>query len=128
VADDETSPQEARSMAMPAAPMLDVESVRAGLGVSRERMGRLLDVAAKTIDRWEKGRALPGSERRRQELAQLAEIAELGRAVFTAAGFRRFLMTPLPAFGGRSALAAIEAGEADRVLGLLAGLYEGEPG
>ena len=109
-------------------PTLDVARVRAGLGVSRERMGRLLDVAAKTVDRWEKGGALPASERQRQELARLAEIADLGRLVFTEEGFRRFLVTPLPALGGRSALAAVEAGEADRVLGLLAGLYEGEPG
>jgi DNA-binding XRE family transcriptional regulator len=107
--------------------VLDVAEVRAGLGVSRERMARLLDVAARTVDRWEKRGALPASERQRQELARLAEIAALGRVVFTEEGFGRFLVTPLPALGGRSALAAIEAGEADRVLGLLAGLYEGEP-
>lgn len=110
-----------------AASGLDVAGVRAGLGVSRERLGRLLDVAARTVDRWEKGGTLPASERQRQELARLAEIAALGRLVFTEEGFRRFLVTPLPALGGRSALAAVEIGEAGRVLDLLSGLYEGEP-
>lgn len=114
-------------MATTVGPALDVARVRGELGVSRERLGRLLDVSAKTVERWEKDEALPASERQRQALARLAQVAERGHIVFTEDGFRRFLATPLPAFGGRSALAAIEVGEAERVLGLLDGLYEGEP-
>lgn len=119
--------EEREVMATMVAPLLDVARVRGMLGVSRERMARLLDVAAKTVDRWEKGGTLPASERQRQELVQLDEVAALGRAVFTEVGFRRFLVTPLPALGGRSPLATIEADQAERVLDLLAGLYEGEP-
>jgi hypothetical protein len=122
------SPETLRGHGMTAvaASRLDVGQLRVELGLSRERMGRLVDASAKSIERWEKGRALPASERQRQALGQLAEIAELGRVVFTEDGFRRFLATPLPALNGRSALATIEVGESARVLGLLAGLYEGE--
>jgi hypothetical protein len=113
-------------MAMMAASRQDVAQIRGAFGLSRERMGRLLDASAKSIERWEKDRALPASEGQRQTLGHLAEIADLGRAVFTEDGFRRFLATPLPALNGRSALATIEVGESERVLSLLAGLYEGE--
>lgn len=115
-------------MATTIVPRLNVGHIRGQLGLSRERMARLLDVSAKTIERWEKGGTLPASERQRRELGRLREIAELGRIVYTEEGFQLFLVTPLPAFGGRSALATIEAGEAELVLDVLAGLYEGETG
>jgi transcriptional regulator with XRE-family HTH domain len=99
--------------------------VRMALGLSRERMARLLDVSAKTIERWEEAGGPPPKPEHRARLGELVEIVELGRIVYPGDGLRLFLTTPLPAFGGRTALQAVEAGRAADVLGALAGDYEG---
>jgi hypothetical protein len=88
-------------------------------------MGRLLDVSAKTVERMERQERLPASERVRTQIAILQEIVELGLRVYTPEGFGRFLTAPLPTFGKRSALQAIEQGQADLVLAALAADYEG---
>jgi transcriptional regulator with XRE-family HTH domain len=106
-------------------PVLDSLLIRTQLGLSRERMARLMDVSAKTIQRWEDGGSLPASRELRDRLARLEEIASLGTVVYTTEGFSRFLITPLLAFGGRSALQMIEQGQADAVLAALAADYEG---
>lgn len=106
-------------------PSLDSQRIRSQLRLSRERMARLVDVSAKTIQRWEEGRALPASAELRERLARLQEIAELGTIVYTPDGFAQFLVTPLATFGGRSALQTIEQGEAGAVLAALAADYEG---
>jgi hypothetical protein len=59
--------------------------------------------------------------------AQIRQIVELGRAVYTPEGFAHFLSTPLPTFGGLTALQMIERGQGDQVLGALATDYEGAP-
>ena len=94
----------------PAGPILSPQQLRADLRLSRERMARLLDVSAKTIERWEARDALPASARVRSQLAQLQEIVELGLTVYTPDGFTRYLATPLPTFGGRTALQTDRAG------------------
>jgi len=104
---------------------IDLRKLRADLRLSRERMGRLLDVSAKTVERWEERGALPAGLMARQRLAQLRDIAELGLMVYTPAGFDSFLRTPLAEFGGTTALQLIELGQAERVLGALAADYEG---
>ncbi len=104
---------------------LSPRRLRADMRLSRERMARLFDVSAKTIERWEERDALPASTRVRNQLAQLQEIVELGLTVYTPDGFARYLVTPLPTFGGRSALQLLEQGEADGVLAALAADYEG---
>jgi transcriptional regulator with XRE-family HTH domain len=109
----------------PPVSVLSARQLRAGLRLSRERMARLLDVSAKTIERWEERDALPASGQVRSRLAQLREIADLGLTVYTPDGFPRYLATPLPTFGGRTALQLIEQGEGDRVLAALAADYEG---
>jgi hypothetical protein len=81
--------------------------------------------SAKTVERWEERDALPASGQVRSRLAQLRQIADLGLTVYTPDGFPRYLMTPLPTFGGRTALQLIEQGEGDRVLAALAADYEG---
>jgi hypothetical protein len=93
-------------------------------GVSREQLGQLLDVAARTIDRWEKGETLAASGNARSWPGWRRSPPWDG--CLTDEGFRRFLVTPLPALGGRSALAAVGL-VAGRVFDLLSGLYEGEP-
>lgn len=95
------------------------------LNLSRERMARLLDVSAKTIERWEQRDERPSSTQVRQRLAQLQEIAQLGHIVYTPEGFSMFLTTPFPTFDGRTALQMIELGQAEQVLGALAEDYEG---
>src|SRR5438309_924569 len=40
-------------------PDLQPRALRAALGVSRERMARLLDVSAKSVERWERDGELP---------------------------------------------------------------------
>lgn len=106
-------------------PTLSPRQIRRDYRLSRERMGRLLDVSAKTIERWEQRDQPPVGGRAPGQLARLREIADLGQAVYTPDGFARFLTSPLPAFGGRTALQLIEAGEDERVLAALAADYEG---
>src|SRR5688500_10230600 len=95
---------------------LSPRRVRAQFGVSRERMARLLDVSAKTIERWEERDALPANLGTRARLAKLQEIAELGLTVYTTEGFAQFLTVPHAALGGRIPLQLIEQGQAEEVL------------
>jgi DNA-binding transcriptional regulator YiaG len=104
---------------------LHVRSMRDALGLSRERMARLLDVSAKTIERWEARNEPPVNRTARQRLAQIQEIVELGLIVYTPKGFHHFMTLPMPAFDGRTALQLIEQGDAERVFGELAADYEG---
>ena len=99
--------------------------LRSDLDLSRERMARLVDVSAKTIERWEERQTLPQSARVRIHLAQIQQMRDLGLSVYTLDGFRLFLRTPLPAFGDCTALQLIERGEIERVISALAADYEG---
>lgn len=104
---------------------LSPAQIRGELDLSRERMGRLMDVSAKTIERWEAQEALPSSARARGQLAQIQEIIDLGMSIYTHTGFLRFLQTPLSTFGGRTALQLIEQGQAEQIISALASDYEG---
>ncbi len=104
---------------------LSPRDVRAGFGVSRERMARLLDVSTKTVERWEARDAPPTNPSVRARLANLREIVELGLVVYTAEGFNDFLSTPLGEFDRRTPLQLIEQGAMDDVLAALAADYEG---
>jgi hypothetical protein len=53
------------------------------------------------------------------------QILTLGNKVYTPTGFRDFLTIPMDEFDGRSALALIAQGEAERVLAALASDYDG---
>src|SRR5262245_58260103 len=103
------------------------DELRRDLNLSRERMARLVDVSAKTVERWEHQRSLPprASSRIRAQLAQIQEVRDLGLCVYTAEGFRQFLRTPLPTFDGRTPLQMIEQGQAKAVISALASDYEG---
>jgi hypothetical protein len=106
-------------------PPFDLTSIRSELGLSRERMARLLDVSAKTIERWERRGDAPSATADRQRLLQIREILDLGRIVYTDEGLHLFLTTPMPVFDGATALQMIERGEGERVYGALATDYEG---
>lgn len=61
----------------------------------------------------------------RERLAQIAEIAHLGRMIYTPEGFDLFLTTPMGVFAGLTALQFIEMGRDDEVFAALAADYEG---
>ena len=113
-------------MLRPAA-VVEPRAIRAGLGLSVERMGRLLDVRGRTVERMEALGRPPRSAAVAERLGQLALIVELGQLVYTREGWRQFLILPQPRFGGRTALQLVERGEAERVIGALATDYEGAP-
>jgi transcriptional regulator with XRE-family HTH domain len=104
---------------------LSARQIRQDLNLSRERMGRLLDVSAKTIERWEDKDALPTGRAQRERLAKMQEIVHLGTTVYRREGLQRFLATPQPEFDGYTALQLIELGHEDKVLAALAADYEG---
>ena len=108
-------------------PTIDSRQVRLTLGISRDRMGRLLEVTSKTIGRLEDERRLPAQPAVATRLARLKELTELGLLVYTPEGFARFMSTPLPTFSGLTALQLIERGEIERVFAELAATYEGVP-
>lgn len=106
---------------------LQPNQLRRDLSLSRERMARLVDVSAKTVERWEQQQTLSprASARIRIQLAQIQEVRDLGLRVYTPEGFRQFLRTPLPVFAGSTPLQMIEQGKTDDVLAALASDYEG---
>ena len=114
-------------MAQKSAPdaLVDVQQLRAGLQVSRECFARMLDVSAKTIERWEKQHEQPSHPYQKARLAQIKEIADLGLIVYTPEGFHLFLTTPMPVFDGQTGIQMIESGRGHKVLSALAADYEG---
>jgi len=104
---------------------LQPSQLRRDFALSRERMARLVDVSSKTIARWEEQQALPANSRVRSQLLDLHEIRELGLLVYTLEGFQQFLKTPLPIFGGKTALQMVEQGQSGSVIAALASDYEG---
>jgi transcriptional regulator with XRE-family HTH domain len=98
--------------------------IRRNLHLSRERLGGILHVSAKTLERWEKRNEIPNRDAVRG-FAKIREIAELAQTVYTPEGVETFLSTPLPVFEGRTALELMTLGEYDRVVAALAADYEG---
>ena len=103
----------------------DARAIRNALRLSRERMARLFDVSAKTIERWEATGRMPANRYVQRDLSKLDEIVRLGLGVYTPDGFARFMTSALPDLDGRTPLQAIEQGDAELVLGALAADHEG---
>ncbi|MFO1431040.1 MAG: transcriptional regulator [Candidatus Competibacteraceae bacterium] len=99
-------------------------AIRHELQLSRERLGRIVHVSAKTLERWENRHQIL-DPKARKDFAKLREISTLARAVYTPAGVKAFLMTPMTVFGGRTALGLMSLGEYDRVIAALSADYEG---
>src|SRR5437867_3564331 len=118
------TPDRALDMLRPPS-VVDPRVIRDALDLSYERMGRLLDVSGRTVERMEAFDRPPRSVAVAERLGQLAQIVELGQLVYTPEGWRLFLTLPQPRFGGRTALQLIERGETERVIGALATDYEG---
>lgn len=100
-------------------------ALRERLGLSRERMARLLDTSTKSVERWEAQATGPATRAGRERLERLQEVVDLGLVVYTPDGFHRFLATPLAEFSGLTPLQMMEIGQAGRVLDALAADYEG---
>lgn len=103
----------------------EVKRVRADLDLSREKLARVFDVSAKTIERWEAKGALPKDAAGRRLLAELREIVDLATTVFGAEGMQRFLALPLPGYDGASPLQLVERRQSSAVLAALAADYDG---
>lgn len=109
----------------PIAEPIRIATLRRDLGISREQMARLLDVSAKTIQRWEEHEQLPANRWILQVVIELQNIVDLGLVVFTSDGFSLLMRQPQPMFGHKSGLQMVEEGHADDVFAELAGAYEG---
>ncbi len=106
-------------------PALSPLAIRRELAISQEQMSSLLRVSVKTVSRWEKNNGQPRAPEQLVRLAQLKEISELGRAVYTPEGLKEFLSTPLAVFGGRTGFDLIQLGDYEPVIGALAADFEG---
>ena len=82
-------------------------------------------VARKTVQRWRRASSAPRPEHRKY-LERLNQLRFLLETSFrTTEDRRRWMHTPVPAFGGRTPLFTITEGEMDLVLETLAGLAHG---
>ncbi len=101
------------------------KNIRQEMGLSREKMGYIMSVSAKTIENWERGGHLPADMEKRNRLAAIGELAQLGLLVYGADGLPVFLRTPLHSLGRHTPLQEIMAGHVERVVEVLASEYEG---
>ena len=104
---------------------LSPRNLRRETGLSREKMGYIMSVSAKTIENWERRDALPADKDRRNRLAAIAEMVRLGLLVYQAEGLSTFLQTPLHALDNHSPLHEMMAGHVERVIDIRASEYEG---
>jgi len=104
---------------------ISVKQLRGDLGVSRERLARVLDVSAKTVQRWEEQDLLPSNKWIFHVVIELQNIADLGLLSFEPEGVAIIMQRPQPAFGNKSGLQLVEEGRGDEVFGEFAGAYEG---
>jgi len=103
---------------------INPQKIRQTLHLSRETMGRILRVSAKTLERWEKQDAARNPEAIK-DLAKIREIGELASMVYTPEGIETFLATPLPEFEGRTALDLMSLREYATVIAALTADVEG---
>jgi len=106
-------------------PRLDSATIRQKLSLSQEKLGSLLKVSSKTINRAEKQHLPIKDADARSRLAKLDEIVTLGLMVYTPDGLKEFLTTPLPVFEPYTALDLMQIGDFDRVISALAADFEG---
>lgn len=102
-----------------------VARLRSTLGISRKQMGWLVDVSARTIQRWEDSGQFPSNRWVRTVLVDLDHILSLGEEVFTPEGLRIVMTEPQPGFDGKSGLEMIYTGGAKVVYTRFATTHEG---
>jgi transcriptional regulator with XRE-family HTH domain len=99
-------------------------ALRERLGLSRERMARILDTSTKSVERWEAHATTPAAAAR-ERLSAIAQIVDLGLVIYSPEGFQRFLTASIGELSDLTPLQLIEIGQSERVLERLAGDYEG---
>ena len=104
---------------------VDFMKIRTDLGLSREKMARIVDVSSKTIERWEKGETHPTTRRIQGLYAELHEMTELGLLVYEPDGLKWLMVQQIPALNGKTPIDMLELGDVEAVIGLLAADYEG---
>ncbi len=102
-----------------------IAQLRKDLGISRERLARVLDVSAKTIQRWEEHDQLPANKWILHVVIELQNIADLGLLSFEPEGVAIIMQRPQPVWDNKSGLQLVEEGRGDEVFGEFAGAYEG---
>jgi transcriptional regulator with XRE-family HTH domain len=85
-----------------------LERIASVLGVSRTELARLFGVRRQAVEQWER-RGVPGE--RQEKLATLDEIADLLTAKLKPDRIPAIVRRHAPAYGGRSILEAIAAGD-----------------
>jgi DNA-binding XRE family transcriptional regulator len=104
---------------------LHPKEIRHEMGLSREKMGYVMSVSAKTIENWERQDQIPADEEKRARLAAIDELVHLGHLVYGVEGLPVFLQTPLRSLGNHTPLQEMMAGRVERVIEVLASEYEG---
>lgn len=102
-----------------------ISALRGKLGVSRETLARIVDVSARTVERWEAANldlSEVGSVRR---LIGVSEIADLAQEVYGADGIERFLVTPRRSLQMRTPKEAMVQGDLEGVRAVLVNALEG---
>jgi DNA-binding XRE family transcriptional regulator len=113
-------------MGMKAFERPDIRKIRNELGFNSDLMGVVVEASSRTVDRWEKN-GIPDEAPPQLfgRISRIQELTQLGLMVYSPENFKRFLRTPLPAFGGKSAYQLMLIGEIEQVISELAADYEG---
>lgn len=102
-----------------------IETLEAGLGLSRSELTAALGTSARTVERWRTGQTYPRHEAR-ERLADLIAIEEhLGETFGNPEAGRAWLRSGNPFLGGLTPPEALRAGRADRVEAALEALDSG---
>lgn len=101
--------------------VMPLERVQAILGLSRTELAALFGVRRQALDQWET-RGVPAE--RQEKLATIGEIADLLGAKLKRDRVPGVIRRPGPAYGGRSILEAIAAGDQDLALAELRDAFD----
>jgi hypothetical protein len=104
-------------------PSSSLRSVRARLGLTRERFSRLAGLSERVIADWEGGKPL--SERGQRCIQELDRFGERLSELVDADRIPTWLDTPNDAFDGLKPLEIIERGEIDRLWNMIFYLESG---
>ena len=101
-----------------------IKTLRQGLGLSQESLSRVLDVSARSVERWEAKGAPSVSGGTQRRLVLLLEIVGLARETY-GDGVVAFMATPRRSLGMRTPREALIHGDLDAVRELLVNELEG---
>lgn len=103
---------------------LDIRSLRGRLGLSQELFSRVLDVSARSVERWEAQEATRVNAETSRRLAVTQEILALAGEVY-GDGVDAFMATPRRSLAMRTPREAMVRGDLEEVRHLLVDSLEG---